>query len=408
MRVKQVWYVFALVGLGFWSCKPVEVRAQVFDDQQFRADAYKGIRLTYNMEFEKAQQHFSQLATKYTDHPAPYFLLALNRWWQTYVAANMNTYYHFIESHLDKAISLNENLEDKSAYELEYTFFQYMNYAFKARYYTLQSEWWKAVNAGRKAFPYLKKGFEFKDQSREFYFGSGIYHYYAEDYPDNHPIVKPFMIFFPPGSIEKGIDELEHAAAKPNFARYEAMFYLGDIYLKQLQFKKGLDIYAELHELFPNNTWFQMEYGRALVVNHKQQDATATLRPMIEAFTNIPGHKQENIVTTTSRFTTYLMSRVYLWQGLAMMKTHTTSALTALTQAQQMADLAGLSDDDEYIPAIAYSLGVCHDKLHHRTQAVEQYQYVLDLDQNKPYKDRAKDCIKTPCNSLNIPLLGDN
>jgi len=382
------------------------LQAQVFHDTSFRQTAYRGIDYTYNMKFEQAHDVFESLKKSYTDHPAPYFLLALNRWWQTYVASEMTEYHSFIERHLDKAITLNEQYEDQPEYRLEYTFFQYMNYAFKARYYTLRKEWWNAAMAGRKAFPYLKKGFEYQKESREFYFGSGIYHYYAEDYPKTHPIVQPLMIFFPKGSISRGIAELEQASARPNFTQFEAMFYLGDIYLKQGKTGLGLKLYRKLYEQFPQNTWFQMEYGRALIAHGNDAEAKGILQPLIERYEEIEGHDQQNIVTTESRYTTYLMSRVYLWYGLALLDSDLRGAHKSLEKAENMVRLAQLDQDDEYRPAIAYARGICDDRLKQREQAVEHYREVLSLDQNHPYKQRAKDCIDEPCQQVKVSLLG--
>ncbi len=382
------------------------LHSQVFRDTTFRQTAYQGIDYTYNMQFEQAHRVFESLKKEYDNHPAPYFLLALNRWWQTYVASGMTEYHSFIERHLDKAITLNAQYEDQPEYKLEYTFFQYMNYAFKARYYTLRKEWWNAAMAGRKAFPYLKKGFDYQKESREFYFGSGIYHYYAEDYPKNHPIVQPLMIFFPRGSISRGIAELEKAVARPNFAQFEAMFYLGDIYLKQGKTGLGLKLYRQLGKQFPRNTWFQMEYGRALIAFGDDQLARQVLQPLIETYEQLTGHDQQNIVTTDSRYTTYLMSRVYLWYGLALLESDLQGGHDSLEKAQHMVQLAQLDSDDEYRPAIAYTRGICDDRLKQREQAVDHYREVLSLSQNQLYKQRAKDCIDKPCQQVKVPLLG--
>ncbi len=382
-------------------------RAQVFDDQYFRKKAYVGIAYTYNMEFERAHDIFRALRYEYSDHPAPHFLMSLNRWWETYVASGMKKYHEFIANHLDTAIVLNEALADLPNYKLEYHFFQYMNYAFKARYHTLRKEWWKAAMAGKNAFPYLKKGFDFREESPEFYFGSGIYHYYAEDYPQTHPIIQPLMIFFPKGSISLGIEELSVAASTPNFAQFEAMFYLGDIYLKQEKFRLGFELYQTLSKKFPENTWFQMEYGRALYTYGMSTEAYEVLKPMMHRYENIPGHKARNIITSESRYTTYLMSRTYLWAGLALMEKDLSLSHKILKKAELMAQLASLDKDDEYLPAISYALGITYDRLKQREKAKENYRKVLTYSQNHPYKDRAQNCLKETCNQIDIPILGE-
>ena len=135
---------------------------QVFDDLYFRKEARKGVELLYDMQFDEAATLFSQLESHYPEHPAPYFLQGLNRWWESYVAPEMETYHTFILEKLDQAIEKNKGLRDKDQGALEYTFFQFMSYAFKSRLYILRKEWLKAANAGGRPFPTSKRAFNLK------------------------------------------------------------------------------------------------------------------------------------------------------------------------------------------------------------------------------------------------------
>lgn len=347
------------------------------------------------MQFEEAAHVFSQLETHYPEHPAPYFLQGLNRWWESYVAPEMETYHAFILEKLDQAVEKNQGLKEKEKAELEYTFFQFMSYAFKSRLYILRKEWLKAANAGRKAFPYLKKGFQFQEDSPEFYFGSGIYHYYADEYPRTHPIVQPFMIFFPEASAEQGIDELRRASTQENFAQFEAAYYLGDIYLKGGRVEEGLALQRWLYQQCPHNTWFAMEYGRALVDKGAFEEAEVILRQQVKQFEQLRGYNQRNVVTTESLYTTYLMSRVYLWLGKGLVwQEKGQQAIDVLIKAEKMAELALLDSDDEYLPAIYFFLGSAYEQAGEREHAEAYYEKVLKCSQNEPYKEKVKKRLK--------------
>ena len=145
--------------------------------------------------FEKANEVFESLQQEYPDHPGPYFLLATNRWWQSYITVDQ-VYHSYIEQQLDLALRHNQRLKNREDAHLEYVFFQYMCYAFKTRLHTLRREWLAAANDGRKALPYLRDGLRYAQSSAEFYFSAGIYHYYAATYPEDHFYVRPFMVFF--------------------------------------------------------------------------------------------------------------------------------------------------------------------------------------------------------------------
>ncbi len=94
--------------------------AQVFEDQYFRQMAKRGLDYTYDLDFEKAHQVFDELNRAYPQHPAPHYLLAFNRWWQSYISTT--PYYHsFIVEQLQLALDYNVLYGGKAEYRLEYT-----------------------------------------------------------------------------------------------------------------------------------------------------------------------------------------------------------------------------------------------------------------------------------------------
>ena len=92
------------------------------------------------------------------------------------------------------------------------------------------------------------------------------------------------MIFFPEASAEQGIEELRKATTQENFAQFEAAYYLGDIYLKADRIGEGLALQRWLYQQCPNNTWFAMEYGRALVDHGKLEEAEVLLSQQVKQF----------------------------------------------------------------------------------------------------------------------------
>ncbi|WNJ17582.1 tetratricopeptide repeat protein [Pontibacter sp. G13] len=371
--------------------------AQVFYDQDFRDRASDGLERTYNFEFAKAQEIYANLRDDYPKHPGPHFLLALNLWWKSYITAS--TQWHAeIFAELDTSLTLNKAFKNRMDAELEYVFFEYMSYAFIARLHVLRGEWWSGANAGRKALPNLKKGFKFTKQSPEFYFSSGIYHYYAEVYPEEHPIVKPFTIFFPNGDADLGLEELESAAATPNFTQIEAKFYLTDLYLYwEKDPQKAVANQAQLVRAFPGNTQFRMEYGRALVYLKDWEQAESVLLPMKRAFEGIPNHRTRQITPDISPTTSLLMIRTYHLLGqcelekgnLNVARSYFEESLHLSTLAQQ--------PNDTWPASAAYNLGRIHDLQGHRAQALECYEKALAMEPDEHIKQRIKDCQKSPC-----------
>lgn len=372
--------------------------AQVFENPDFRNRASVGMKMVYQLQFEAANSHFSQLEEDFEGHPAPHFLLALNRWWQSYLSPTDDHFHPYLESELSNCLELNRSLKNLPAYELEYLFFQYMSYAFRARLYILQHHYWKAANSGKKALTYLKKGFEFTDQAPEFYFSSGIYHYYAEVYPRNHPIVRPFMIFFPDGNANLGLAELEKAAAVPNFAQVEASFYLTSIYLHhEKDFQKAHQVAQQLANEYPDNIWFQLDLAEILIATKTFPQAMRILETAQRSFEQHPAYDREPISSQEQSLSTYVMMRAYYLLGQIAFQHHTfESALAHFRTSNRMAELASI-ESDAMLSANYLHIGYCYDRMGIREAAVEAYQKALKLPDNDAIKSRAKTCLQAPC-----------
>ncbi|MEM6343622.1 MAG: tetratricopeptide repeat protein [Bacteroidota bacterium] len=386
------WYIWGLFLLGSLCAGPA-LYAQVFEDQEFRQKAKQALDFTYNFEFERAHFAFQKLQKAYPDHPAPYYLLAFNRWWQSYISTTR--YYHpFIEKQLSLALSHNAQYASLAEFRLEYTFFQYMIYAFQARLDILQREWISGANSGRKALPYLEKGLAFAQESPEFYFSSGIYHYFAETYPEKHSYLQPFMVFFPDGNAQLGVDELNKASKQSDFTQTESLFYLGDIYLEEGDLKHAIQLKRRLTRQYPRNTWFEADYARALVEAKDYSSATEILSSMQTVFEAQNYFQSQQISSQNSRYTSLLMVRVYHLLGRISLESEKDyeQALQYFDQSLLMIKLCGL-EEYAYIPANHYYRGKALEAQHKIREAKEAFELVLKLDENEDIKAKASQAL---------------
>ena len=387
---------FALLLLLF----PITLSAQIFEKGILQIQTQTAVDHVYNLEFEAAEKIALELRKNYPQHPIPHFILGLNKWWQNFLSEKTNLYYTYIHLQLDSSLLKNKAFREKPRYKTQYTFLQFMAYALKAKAYAAQDEWWSAANAARKLISYLKQGFKLMDDQVEFYFSSGIYHYYAEIYPQHRPITKPFMIFFPNGDAQKGLQELEKAASVVNLAQAEALFYLGYIYLDdEKQPAKGLKATRMLVQQYPNNTWFQADYAHALVYNQQFDEAEKILRQLSIIYEKQPQAFTQNITSAQSRYTSQVMLKVYLYQGKSRFYQHKyDEALVLLDQSFLMAKLSDIKVRD-YLAAATYYKARCYDAKGDREQAIIWYKKVLDMDENTLVRAEAKRCLRDGCGS---------
>lgn len=390
--MKSRWYVFFVLLI----CVLISTRsayAQVFEDYGFRQKAKQGLDYTYNLEFEKADAVFSTLKESHPQHPAPHYLLAFNRWWQSYISTT--PYYHpFIEQQLQLALDYNVLYADKAAYKLEYTFFQYMIYAFQARLYIKQRDWWSGANSGRKALPYLEKGLAFAQESPEFYFSSGIYHYFAETYPRKHSYLQPFMVFFPDGNAQLGLDELDKASRLSDFTQVESLYYLGDIYLEEGDLKHALQLKRKLMRQYSRNTWFEADYASALIWAKDYKTAEEILASMQTVFEAQNDFQTRQITSQYSRYTSLLMVRVYHHLGRILLEHQKDydGSLRYFDQSLKMIQLCGLNEY-QYLPINHYYRGKALEALRRNNEAKQAYQMVLELEDNEEVLSLATQAI---------------
>jgi len=376
----------------------IATKAQVLDEASFRAKSQAGLDQMYNLYFNEAEASFVALQAEYPDHPAPYFMRALNRWWQTYLSVTMPDYYGFIEDQLEIAQEKLDDLEDNPSYERELPFFAFMIHALDARTHSYRNEWWSAMGAARRIINPLEASLEQEGSHPEYAMVNGVYRYYVATYHKSYPIIRPVLSFFPDGDEERGLRDLEKASREGGIARTEAQFFLGTIYRDEThQPQKGLAVSQSLSQRYPRNTWFQNDYARALIQTENYVQAEQVLLSLSGKYEAQRQSENRNISSKYSRYPTYMMMRVYHNLGYLYMQNEKdySKALLFFSKSNKMASLAGV-EEDSYLPANQYYTGLCKDYLGQREDAIEAYEAVLDLEENEKYKADARARIKSP------------
>ncbi|GAB4429798.1 MAG: hypothetical protein OHK0039_48470 [Bacteroidia bacterium] len=368
--------------LGVLACWPLFASGQIFSDPAFKDEVYQGLDLMYEMRYDAAAAHFERVRARHPDHPAPYFMLALNRWWQTYVSITTSKYYDYIEDQLELALDKNDLLRRKAGYEQEQVFFEFMSHALAARLAAYRGEWFSAVNAARKVIDPMKVGLGYAGQVPEFDMVAGLYHYYVATYHELNPVIRPFLSFFPAGDKAQGLRELEAAAARRSLVQAESAYFLGTIYLDEIrQYDQGLRSTLQLWNRYPRNVWFKQEYARALVKSGQPQQGEALVDQLIGAFEAQPGHRERHISSLQSIYTTHLMIGVYHYKALARMYGHRRydEALGLLARSDDMARLAG-EEVNPYRCGNEVYRGICYDNLNRRSEALAAYKRAGSMD----------------------------
>lgn len=234
-------------------------------DLDIQLNCTEAVDALYNFEYAKAEKQFTWLKQEYPDHPLPYFLMGLSNWWKIMPNDRDEQYDYAFLAYMDSSITFAEELFKKDAKNPEAAFFLAGAHGFKARLYSDRESYTKATFSAKRSLEYLNLGDTKENEtfSPEFLFGTGLYNYFREWIPENKKFLKGVVMFFPKGSKEKGLKELQTVSKQAFYTRIEAMHFLVSIYSNYEDKKKeAFPISEYLMKTYPNNAYFQRHYAK--------------------------------------------------------------------------------------------------------------------------------------------------
>ena len=260
-------------------CLPLVAPAQVFTDPAFRQTVQNTLDDIYNFDFAGADVHIKQVRSRYPQHPIGPILLATKLELQYLpIHENRAATAQFVQA-AGQGLELSKQMLTENDTDPEGVFFALTAHSYLSSLYSNQGESMKAVGESRKSFGYMKDGFKLMNKSPDFYFTTGLYNYYVERYPMDHPVVRPFMFFFDDGDMAEGIRQMDVASRKGLLMRAGANYWLAHVLLKhEMQPSRAVGYTNYLATKYPNNPLFGMVNVEALLLAGRYADA----RPYVQ------------------------------------------------------------------------------------------------------------------------------
>ncbi len=228
----------------------------------------------YNFDFATAERGFQVLRYTYPEHPLPDFLMGLSQWWKIAVDIENKTFDDPFIRYMDTAIDKAKKMYDTDPTNKEAAFFLAGAYGFQGRLYSERQSWTKATFAGKNALKYLELSKGEDELNPELLLGDALFNYFSVWIPQNYPLLKPILAFFPKGNKELGLKQLEEVAENAFYARVEAQYFLFRLYASEEKSPfKALNITSYLHDKYPNNPYFHRFLARQLYVVGRGADA---------------------------------------------------------------------------------------------------------------------------------------
>ncbi|WP_234735504.1 tetratricopeptide repeat protein [Tellurirhabdus bombi] len=261
------------------------VSAQITTDAAMQQTILKALDHMYNYQFDASENYQRQIRAKYPQHPVVPILRAMQLYWEYLPLRDNKAVTAQYVQLLNQGLALTEKRLKEDKNDPESVFFALTAHSYLAAKYNFDDETMKAVGEAKKAYTYLKQGFDLMERNPEFYFTTGLYNYYVERYPQDHSIVKPVMWFFQSGDMALGIRQMETAIRRGVFTRVETAFYLMHIYLEhENQPGRAAALVKNLADKYPNNPLFSMRSAEALLLAGR----TAEALPYLERIQKMP------------------------------------------------------------------------------------------------------------------------
>jgi tetratricopeptide (TPR) repeat protein len=258
--------------------------SQILKDPIAKNWIMDGLDKNYNFEFNLAEESFAKLQAKYPQSPAYSTLMQMMLYNQFAPIKDNPKAKSLFLFHLQKAVELSEKLIKKNENDPEAIFFMLSSLANLAAWQADNDEMMKAVNTARRAFPFMKKGMKQTEILPDFLFTTGLYNYYIEQYPDDHPLVKPFMIFFSDGNKKLGQQQLDLCSKKAVFTAVEANYYSVYINLKhETRPEKALVTIEQLLAKYPNNLLYKTRKAETFIALNRFEMALPIITELIKA-----------------------------------------------------------------------------------------------------------------------------
>jgi len=265
-------------------------------NSDFDSRVNDGIKQIYNIKFAEAEKTFRSVIADYPEHPAGRFFLAMIDWWKILLDPDNESYDEIFFQKLEDVIYQSDHLLDKNPKNIDALFFKGGSIGFRGRLRAFRESWLKAADDGREALPIVEEAAALDPNNMDVQLGFGIYNYYAEVIPNENPLIKPLMIFFPDGDKEKGIQQLKNTAFNGKFAKYEARYFLMTLYYRYENNSIIAGEYAKLlSDDFPDNPVFEKWRGRIAVKRGDYILADSVFRNvLLKADKNYFGYSRPN------------------------------------------------------------------------------------------------------------------
>jgi len=226
-------------------------------------------------------------------------LLSANVAWMEILAGNLeNTYWNQqFKTRIKKA---KQNLKRDGVEEHEKLFYYIIVHAFKTRHELLNDNYLNAASDLNTCIDQITESFGREEEFESFYLTSGLYYYFMAKAYEDYILMRPYLMFYPDGDEEKGLDYLNRLTQSENiFLRNEANYFLMRIYFDlEEEYAQANSYSALLVSENPNNLIYNLYHIRILQKMNSPLvwKETQSFREKVSENDQLSDHQKEHFI----------------------------------------------------------------------------------------------------------------
>jgi tetratricopeptide (TPR) repeat protein len=273
MKIKRgICYATFFLTLSFQS-----LHAQILSDTAEINLIRRGVDYIYDLKFDKALEVYEKISRDYPDNPIPYLFKGLITYWEVYPLVPDSPQCSSFVDDMHTCIDISEKKNNYSE-NPEYVLANLCARGMLLMYYADNGLSMSVFSLVGGTYHNIRRSFNYTSEYSDFYFFTGLYNYYREEYPDAHPVYKSLAILFPKGNKMRGLKEIQVAGNNSIFLKADSYSYLAYIYISyENDFTRALIYNSRLYEMYPDNYLFQTEYIKTLLLLKRYSDAEKLL-----------------------------------------------------------------------------------------------------------------------------------
>jgi tetratricopeptide (TPR) repeat protein len=271
---------------------------------------------------------------------------------------------------LEEVIDMCDAMLEKDPNDITALFFKGGSLGFRGRLRGTRGNWFGAARDGIAALPIVQTAHTLDSTNYDVLLGMGIYNYYADIVPSEYPIVKPFMVFFPSGDRNKGLEQLERASQNAKYASIEATYFLAQNYfLFEKNNQKALQLARGLSKRYPRNPVFLRLMGRCHVSLGNWAEVFRVFSEVIQRTTE----RQTGFDAADAREAYYYVGKYFMDLGKI------DESLVNFRRCEELSQQLDTDSASGFSSMASLHVGMIYDLQKRRREALTKYRAVLKM-----------------------------